>query len=244
MDRVLPALTDEELDAVRAEREGQAWLQGGFGLEGAPLAGPASTRDISDTAFNLIVEFEVSSEATYTARYRAPTWPQGQSGVTIGIGYDIGYVSRDGLHADFDGAIPAAMITALEKDIGVKGDPARALAASLHGAVDVPWDAAIGVHRDKVIPRWTGLVERTLSNTDALTDDQLGALVSLTYNRGASFTAQGDRYTQMRAIHQHMAASNFGAIPGDLRDMKKIWPTVPGLQKRREREALLFETGL
>ena len=108
---------------------------------------------------------------------------------------------------------------------------------------DVPWPAAIGVHRDKVIPRWTGLVERSLPNTADLSDDQMGALVSLTYNRGASFGNAGDRFAEMRAIKQHMASRDFGAIPEDLRAMRHLWPTVPGLQKRREREALLFEGG-
>ena len=236
-------LTADELDAVRMDREAHQWRVGGSGLETIQVSGPPSSRAISDAAFDLIVEFEVSSQLVYTAKYRAPTWPQGASGVTIGIGYDLGYADCAGLHADLDGAIPDAMVSALEAALGVTGPPAEAIALSLHASVDVPWDAAIAVHRNKVIPRWTGLTERALPNTGALSDDQLGALVSLTYNRGASFDDPRDRYREMRDVKAHMTAAQFQALPQDLRSMKRLWPSVPGLQKRREREAQLLEAG-
>jgi len=127
------ALTMKELEAVRMDREGAQWLSSGLGLETAPISGPPSNRRIFPAAFDLIVEFEVSSEQVYTACYRSPTWPRGASGVTIGIGYDVGYATNALLHADFDGAIPLAMITAIEAAIGVTGPPAQALAARLHG---------------------------------------------------------------------------------------------------------------
>lgn len=237
------SLTQEELDAVRSDREAQQWQAGTRALEAAPIHGAPSTRAISDAAFDLIVEFEVSGEALYTARYRRPTWPQEASGVTIGIGYDVGYATRGELHGDWDGAIPPAAVTALEAALGVTGAPAQALANTLAATVDVPWGAAIAVHRGKVIPRWTGLTERALPNTAGLSAGQLGALVSLTYNRGTSYGSDGDRYKEMRDIRAHMAASAFAAVPGDIRAMKRLWPTVPGLQTRREREARLFEAG-
>ncbi len=239
-------LSENEIEAARQDREGLEWLaqERRSAIETVQPDGPASTRRISDEAFDLIVEFEVSSQQVYTARYRKPVWPQGASGVTVGVGYDVGYATKALLHADFDGAIPAGMVSALERALGVTGTPAAALAESLRSEVDVPWDAAIAVHRDKVVPRWTGVAERALQNTSALPPSSLGALVSLIYNRGASFSRQGDRYAEMRRIREHMAARDFEAVPGDIRSMKRLWPTVPGLQKRREREARLFEVGL
>jgi hypothetical protein len=192
----------------------------------------------------MIVEFEVSSEALYTSRYRRPVWPKKASGVTIGIGYDVGYETIAQLHQDWDGAIPASMVKALEAALGVTGTPADAVAANLRNSVDVPWDAAISVHRSKVVPRWVGLVEGHLPNTSLLSADSLGALVSLTYNRGASFGNPDDRYSEMRAIKAHMIARAFRRIPDELRSMKRLWPDVPGLQDRREKEARLFELGL
>jgi hypothetical protein len=46
------------------------------------------------------------------------------------------------------------------------------------------------------------------------------------------------------AIKNDMDRSDFASIPGEFRSMKRLWPTVPGLQKRREREGRLFERGL
>ena len=61
----------------------------------------------------------------------------------------------------------------------------------------------------KVIPRSVALVKRPLPNTAQLSQDSLGALVSLTYNRGASFGKAGDRYVEMRSIRQRMQAREF-----------------------------------
>jgi GH24 family phage-related lysozyme (muramidase) len=242
------SISEADLEAARSDREGWSWwleeVIGNPALEAPMISGAPSHTPISDRAFNLIVEFEVSSQQAYEAKYRGPIWPQGASGVTIGIGYDVGYASKTQLHADWDGAIPTAMVTALEQALGVQGAAAKPLAASLKSKVDVSWAAAIGVHRGKVIPRWVGLVERNLANTNLLKPDSLGALVSLTYNRGASFSKAGDRYREMRAIKQHMGDKALSQIPGEFRSMKRLWPTVPGLQTRREREAKLFERGL
>jgi GH24 family phage-related lysozyme (muramidase) len=83
-----------------------------------------------------------------------------------------------------------------------------------------------------------------LPNTGKLGPDSLGALVSLTYNRGASYPKAGERYKEMRAIKTHMTNKAYFKVPAEFRSMKRIWPDVPGLQARREREAKLFELGL
>jgi GH24 family phage-related lysozyme (muramidase) len=241
-------LTEDELEQVRADREGLEWLHEYVAAE-SPLetvqpGGAPSTTPISGESFDLIVEFEVTGEQTYTKKYRKPVWPKGQSGVTIGIGYDVGYASKLQLRADWGGAIPDPMITALETALGVTGVAANAVANRLQAKVDVPWHAAIEVHRNKVLLRWVGLVERNLSNTGMIGPDCLGALVSLTYNRGASFGKAGARFQEMRNIKAHMVAKAFGDIPDKFRSMKRLWPDMKGLQKRREREALLFERGL
>jgi GH24 family phage-related lysozyme (muramidase) len=241
-------LDEAALEQARAYREGFEWwieqLEADAELETAQISGPGSSTSISPKAFDLIVEFEVSSKALYESKYRSTVWPGGESGVTIGIGYDVGYTSREQLRSDWNDTISDQMITILESAIGIKGASAKAKAAALKSSVNIPFDAAITVHRMKVVPRWVALVEGALPNTRLLSPDSLGALVSLTYNRGASFPKPGDRYKEMRAIKQHMATKAFTSIPSDLRGMKRLWPSVPGLQARREREARLFEVGL
>jgi uncharacterized protein (TIGR02594 family) len=225
--------------AIRAIR----WLDLAPDISTQQFGETASGSPISDRAFNMIVEFEVTSKARYEKRYRQPEWPGASSGVTIGIGYDVGHATKAQLQSDWNGIIPKAMITALEKAVGVKGFAAKPLAQKLGASVDISWDAAIKVHRDKVVPRWIGIVERALQpNAHTLNQNQLGALVSLTFNRGASFAKAGERYREMRAIKAHMQASQFNRIPDEIRSMVRLWPTIEGLRTRREREARLFET--
>jgi uncharacterized protein (TIGR02594 family) len=203
----------------------------------------ASGTPISNRAIDLIMEFEVSSKEVYERKYRKPIWPGVSSGVTIGIGYDVGHTSRQRLREDWAGVIPDAMITALESAVGVTGRPAAALAEQLKATVDVAWEAAKKVYLDRMLPRWTKVVEQALPNTGALSADRLGALVSLALNRGADFSSNADRRKEMRNIKAHMANSQFGLIPAELRAMKRLWPTVEGLKRRREAEAKLFESG-
>lgn len=202
---------------------------------------------ISQAAFDLIVAQEVTSQSVYERRYRRPEWPGGGSGITIGIGYDVGagVSSKDQLRADWAGKISDAMIDALAHGIGVKGEAAHRLLQQVRSQVDVPWAAAIDVFANRDVPKWTALVCHALPNTDKLSPDCLGALVSLAYNRGASFSVMDDRHIEMRAIKAHMAACEFAKIPDEFRRMKRLWGhTLQGLLDRRDAEAALFERGL
>jgi uncharacterized protein (TIGR02594 family) len=205
---------------------------------------PSRTK-ISEAAFNLIVETEVSSKAVYEKKYRGPTWPGFQSGVTVGIGYDVGQTGASVVQNDWNGVIPIEMLAALKEAVGITGPAARERTRQLKGKVDISFDEAIKVHSDHVIPRWVAVVEKALGpNTALLSPDCLGALVSLTYNRGPSFSRAGDRYAEMRAIKQCVANKTFSQIPAQFRAMKRLWPSTSGLPPRREREAELFEKGL
>jgi uncharacterized protein (TIGR02594 family) len=205
---------------------------------------PPGDMEISQAAFDLIVAFEVTGQAAYERKYRGPIWPGVKSGITIGIGYDVGHQKEAQVRQDCAGILAPGMINALVTACGTRGPAAKALLPGLRGTVDVPWKEALQLFKVQSIPRWTAVVRKHLPNTDKLKPDSLGALVSLTYNRGPSFSKAGDRYAEMRAIRQHMASGNFAEIPGELRSMKRIWPTVAGLQRRREAEARLFEAGL
>lgn len=199
---------------------------------------------ISQEAIDDIIAFEVSSKKAYERLYQHPEWPGGASGVTIGIGYDCGYSTSDQIHSDWSGKIPDNMVSTLQGVAGIHGDAARNHALTLRPIVSVPWTAAIDVFANHDMPKWIGIVQHNLANTDKLSLDSLGALVSLAYNRGPSFNAVGDRYGEMRAIKRFMASEEFRRIPYQFRSMKRLWPNVKGLRDRRELEAQLFEKGL
>lgn len=199
---------------------------------------------ISQAAVDLIVREEVGSRKLYEAKYTHPEWPAGQSGVTIGIGYDCGYSTPARLRADWTGKIPDSMIRILEGACGLTKEAAHAKTRAIGASVTVPWDAAMAVFESHDVPRWELIVTHALPNTDKLSADCFGALVSLAYNRGASFSNAGDRYREMRAIRDHMAASRFDLIPNEFRSMMRLWPASSGVHGRRAREATLFEAGL
>jgi len=201
---------------------------------------------ISDDAFDLILSEEVTSKANYEARLRHTQWPEAASGVTVGIGYDLGQTDSAKIRTDWNGRVSGPMLSSMLSASGVTGKAAAPLAARLKANIDIPWDVALDVHRECVVPRWEGVVEKALPNTDKLSPDCLGALVSLTFNRGPSFSNEGDRYREMRAIKAHMAAGTFDKIPNEIRSMKRVWQNagLDGLLRRRDAEANLFERGL
>ncbi|WP_143450370.1 hypothetical protein [Janthinobacterium sp. BJB446] len=231
------------LEATRTSREG-------FGeqYESRAIAPrtPLSSRAISEAAITLITTFEVTDRARYEAKFQQPIWPAGESGVTIGIGYDLGYVTADWLNEDWEARLADGELATLRKVCGLTGGEARDALAQVRD-VAVPWDIADQQFRTRLLPRYVALTLARLPNTDKLSNDSLGALVSLVYNRGASFRKDGPRYREMRMIRQHMVNEAYDAIPAELRSMARLWTDVPnmrGLVLRRELEAALFERGL
>jgi hypothetical protein len=198
----------------------------------------------SKAAIDLIVESEVTSKGYYEKHYRKPEWPGGASGVTIAVGYDLGFANEAKLRNDWTGKIDDDMIDALIKYAGLTGEKAHAKLAEAREEIDIPWEAAYDVFENIDMPDWSAKVKKALPNTDKLSEDSFGALVSLAYNRGASFSKDGDRYKEMREIKENMANETFDQIPDCFREMKRLWPNVRGLQDRRDAEAKLFEAGL
>lgn len=199
---------------------------------------------ISQDAIDLIVEQEVSSKDYYITHYQRPEWPGGASGITVGIGYDLGYADQSKIRKDWTDKLDGPVVLAMCNYAGMKGGQAHDHLAAARSQIIVSWDAAMAVFMNNDIPHWIEVVHNALPNTDKLSPDSLGALVSLAYNRGASFSNAGGRYAEMRAIKAHMANEQFNLIPQDFRSMKRLWPSVRGLQLRRDAEAVLFEKGL
>jgi hypothetical protein len=201
---------------------------------------------ISQEAFDLIVGFEVSSRKAYEAAYRRPERPGGQSGITIGIGYDCGYSSAAVIRADWAGKIPDAMVAVLCSVAGLQGDAAQRQLSRVRPLIDVPWGAALDVFSNVSIPKYLRSTVAGLPNFEELSPTCKGVLLSLVYNRGASFSQPGQRYLEMRNIRALMAAKKFASIPSEFRKMKRLWttPSVRGVAIRREQEARMFESGL
>jgi hypothetical protein len=202
---------------------------------------------ISKTCEDKIVEFEIGGPAYYNKVAQYANWPGGNSGVTIGIGYDLGYKSMLQLNEDWGALLSVPAMQALRKVLGIKGPAASYLLHTLR-PYPVPLDAALQVFKHSTLPKTTNDVDHALDHCEELSQDSLGALVSLVYNRGADFSSGGDRRSEMRFIKQAMATRQFGLIPGYIRSMKRLWSShtvaLAGLLKRRDWEADMFAKGL
>lgn len=209
----------------------------------------SSDKTISPRAKDLLIRFEISSRSTYDAKYRKPTWPKGQSGVTIGIGYDIGYSSKALFEEDWRGIIPQASIEKLDDTCGIKGNAARDAVFFVQD-VDVPWQAASD-QLDRMLKFVSGETINAFPGAATLSEDFFGALVSLVYNRGGGLRSSPndrlDRRLEMRNIRELLQAGKKSDVAFQIRKMKRIWegdPDARGLLERRESEARLFELGL
>lgn len=197
---------------------------------------------ISLEAIEEIIFEEDSNEFYYNKVYQKPEWPGGASGITIALGYDLGYATPAKVHADFDGKVPISVISAMMHVVGLTGSHAHNALAQARQVITIPWSVALEVFLKRDMPMWIDTVRHTLPNTDKLGPTCLGVLVSLAYNRGASFNRAGDRYREMRAIKSDMTTQHFADIPNQFRSMARLW--TGGVHARRLREAALFEKGL
>lgn len=248
-DEALLKFTPELVQAAREYHE-QDLLPPEFGLERQPIRARKSETKISPKAIQLIISSEVSSETAYGKSYRRPIWPKGNSGITIGIGYDVGYVDPFALEQDWTGYTSAENIKTLSSCCGKTGDIAHRMLPDVQDVV-IDYRPAEDEFLNNEKNRYVGLTEDSLPNSNLLLPDSLGALVSLVYNRGASFSIPPEkdptgRYAEMRAIKVHMANKDWRRIPGEIRGMQRIWrgKGLDGLLIRRELEARLFEQGM
>jgi peptidoglycan hydrolase-like protein with peptidoglycan-binding domain len=203
---------------------------------------PPPCPDIATAAVAFIAREEVSGRAQYDAALAAPCFPGGDSGMTIGIGYDLRFEAGH-FAADWgdrlDGATHAALVPWL-------GRPGSAAGVAELARLRIGWDAAWFVFTRRSLPAYVARTRAAFPGFDALPPLSRGALVSLVYNRGAAMQdgSADDRRLEMRRIRDALAAGRPREVPAALLAMRRLWPTLRGLRERRAREAALFQEGL
>lgn len=200
---------------------------------------PAGPLRISPEGKSLIVEFETGGKGYYQKCLAKPSWPGGASGVTVGIGYDVGYNTAAQVKADWK-ALPESHRNALASAAGVKGVAAKSRASALKWIV-VPWETAETVFVSNTMPRFGSMTSTAFQGITNKHGHVQGSLLSIVFNRGSSMA--GDSRREMRAIRSYVAAGNVRAVPGQIRSMKRLWvgKGLDGLLRRREAEARLVE---
>ncbi len=114
---------------------------------------------VSFEAHDLVWSFEVAGRQGYDAKYCHPCRPPDPSGVTIGIGYDLGYCTATEFAADWQALISAEDFTALRDAVGLKSGAAQNRLAAVHGIV-VPWSAAETVYRQQTVSKYVNQMVR------------------------------------------------------------------------------------
>jgi GH24 family phage-related lysozyme (muramidase) len=172
-----------------------------------------------------------------------------QSGITIGIGYDLGQVAVDDFVDDWSKYIHPFVIETLSPVTGLQGSAARDKLKDVQ-IVDIKWPDAYKQFIETTLPLFTAETERFCQNVAALSDDSRGALVSLILNRGSAKTLRNDpndRRKEMRTIAMLMNEQRYSEIPAQFIAMQRLWENnndARGLLTRRVAEAQLFQLGL
>lgn len=199
----------------------------------------AISLNCSRKSLELILQFEIGSRAQYERLYAFPTWPGGESGVTIGVGYDLGFTSKSQIDLDWGPYLEKPERAALAAVQGAKGAAAQMLARGLRH-IKIPLAAAEAVFFANTLPRFARLTRDAFPGIEKLPLDAQGALLSLVFNRGQSLA--GERRREMRAIRDSLSVKrpSLGDIAAHVEAMQRLWPDMRGLRDRRRSEAALI----
>ena len=199
---------------------------------------------ISRRAIDLIIQHEIGGRAVYDKKYQKPMWAGGDSGCTIGIGYDLGYNTEKQFMADWSGNLNLNFVNALRPLCGLKGEKVKGMIKGEVLNVRIPYNTAYEVFVKSSLPRYYALTKKIYPNMDLLNEDTQGALVSMVYNRGNKL--EGDSRTEMRAIVDLIAHQDYEGIAEQIEQSKRLWEGkgLDGLVVRREAEADLVRESI
>ncbi|MGB4843345.1 MAG: pesticin C-terminus-like muramidase, partial [Ferruginibacter sp.] len=209
-----------------------------------PVIPASASMIISKKGLDLIVESEISSEKIYNAKYKKPIWPESASGITIGIGFDLGYYTEAKIESTWGPYLTKGAVNKLKKVAGLKGTDAKNALRNNTGnikSVEVDYRSALEVFYTDSVPAYAKSTKGIYPDINKLPPDAQAALLSIVYNRGSSLT--GDRRREMKNIVALVTAVDLPGIAKEIRSMKRLWTTAAtkGLVIRREKEAVLVE---
>ena len=218
-------------------------------LEAQPVPFPELS---ADGAAYIALE-ETGGLRYYQQVTRWPHFPGVASGVTIGVGYDLRFNSKENFYALWQPYLAEDVLETLAQDIGKKGSLKRTKALKRLG-IEVPFKAAWPVFVQKTLPRYYADTEAIYPSLKTLPPLCQTVLVSIVFNRGSSLS--GPRRTEMRAIRDILAQAAslelnkpkrkmlLADVEDEIVSMKRLWGLNSGLAKRRQAEANLWRQGL
>jgi GH24 family phage-related lysozyme (muramidase) len=192
---------------------------------------------ISKRSIDLIIQHEIGGRAYYDKALQKPMWAGGESGCTIGIGYDLGYNTEKQFLADWSPSLNLNFVNALKPLCGLKGEKAKAMIRGEVLNVRIPYNIAYDVFVKSSLPRFYKAALSIYPDMVNLNEDTQGALVSMVYNRGTKL--EGDSRKEMKAIVDLVAKKDYHGIAEEIEKSKRLWEGkgLDGLVIRREAEA-------
>jgi len=197
-----------------------------------------SSLTISRQGLEQLIKHEIISKSYYNRSLKQPIWPGGASGITIGIGYDLGYNSVSQINNDWQGKVSDSNLEKLIKVSGLKSEDAKRSLIRVKN-IDVAFEDARKVFSENTLPRFAASTRKAYPGVELLFADAQVALLSLVYNRGASMS--GARRKEMSAIKPLVVQKDYAGIAQQIKNMKRLWEGrgLAGLLKRRDDEAAL-----
>lgn len=198
---------------------------------------------ISKDTIKKLIEFEVSSEAYYNKYLYKPHWPGGASGVTVGLGYDLGYHTKEEIKRDWGHYLSSANLDRLLKCAGLKSTSAKAQINSLVD-IKITYDIAYKVFVEVSYPKYIKQALSIYPNLKNLHARAKGALISLVYNRGIAL--EGASRKEMKNLQKCVKETDYDCMVKEIKNMKRLWvgKGLNGLLSRRDWEALMCKTPL
>lgn len=201
---------------------------------------------LSSKGLQLILDGEVGGGEKYyydgsCARPTVPGGPDTVSGITIGVGYDLGQTSHKQFFDDWEDLLSTDVMAKLTAVVGLRGNEARRDLPMVRDIV-IPWETALEQFEQSSIPRYWTLTEKAFPGVAHAPECVQEVLLSIVFNRGTSMA--GSRRVEMAKIKRLIEAGQWSKIPAEIRSMKRLWPASKGLRDRREAEARYIEEGL
>lgn len=190
------------------------------------LPSPAESADnaaceLTQASIDHIIRWEVGSQGLYSRKYTTPVCPAcltTASGVTIGIGYDLGHnppavILDDWRDHPQRNRLPAASLLGGQRAI----DATRSMQD-----VVTPWHLALPVFRDTSIKAYCRRTIRAYPGAVLLPHNAFGSLIGTSYNRGTSVI--GPRRRELATIRNTcVPAVDAECIARQYESMPRLW---------------------
>jgi len=177
-----------------------------------------------------------------------PYWPGGESGITMGVGWDLGQHSESELLRAW-AALDLTTLGQLKIAIHKRGHDAEVLAPRLK-AIAVPRNISLSVFRTSLADAYYPMTLRLFPRVETLPAEVQVALLSLVFNRGVllgrdpdwSKAKELDRRWEIRRLQDDVKQRDLFAIYVHLGTMKRLWEKSGqrGLLYRRRDEQHLI----